>query len=706
VLDNRIARRDELAVRGSWKNMNDTSGRLIAAHSLACVVLVALCVLPLRSLSANPVSNRNGSRNAAHDLAAATSIGKLAFASDRDGNMEIYVMGADGGGQIRLTENTAEDYSPAWSPDGKRLTFVSTRDGNAEIYVMNADGTGQTRLTNKTAGDLNPAWSPDGAYIAFVSNRDGNDDIYLMNTDGSGQYNLTNNPADDSSFAFSPDGTMIVFSSRRDNGEFNLYRMNANGTGVTQLTVTAAADIDPSWSSLRIAFQSNRGDNDEIYTMDSNGQDQTRLTSNTDFDENPAQSADAAKLVFASSRDGNFEIYSIDFDGTGLRRLTTNNASDIQPAVQSQAVIPSPPAAGATVVQFSATDFTVNEGDGFATLTVVRSGSNAVAATVAYSTVNGTAVNRADYSPSFGTLKFNAGETSKSFTVLLTDDAYIENNEIITATLSNVTGAALGSINTAALTIVDNDTAPPSVNPIDNARSFVTQHYADFLSRTPDQGGLDYWTNQINMCGNNLACLMGRRNAVSAAFFIETEFQDTGFYVYRLHKGSLGVLPPYQQFIMDRGRVVGSTNLAADKLALADDLVMRDAFLARYPSNQTPEQFVNLLFDTAGLVPFTAERAQLIQEMMNGKTRAPAVIQVIEIPQFKTREFNPAFVLMQYLGYLRRDPDAAGYAFWLDVLNRDPSNTTGMVCSFITSSEYQQRFSSVITASNAQCSIH
>src|SRR5438093_985053 len=85
---------------------------------------------------------------------AARVIGKIAFASDRDGNMEIYVMDSDGGGQTRLTEDAGEDFSPAWSPDGSRLTFISTRDGNAEVYVMNADGTGQTRLTNSTAGEV------------------------------------------------------------------------------------------------------------------------------------------------------------------------------------------------------------------------------------------------------------------------------------------------------------------------------------------------------------------------------------------------------------------------------------------------------------------------------------------------------------------------------------------------------------------------
>jgi hypothetical protein len=683
--------------------MINSSGRLIAglARSAFCFLLILIFTAPARISRANLVPTRHVAQ---HEPTAA-SPGKIAFASDRDGNFEIYTMDADGGGQIRLTENPGEDYSPAWSPDGKRLAFVSTRDGNAEVYVMNADGTAQTRLTNNTASDLRPAWSPDGSRIAFVTNRDGNDEIYLMNTDGSNQVNLTLNSADDSSFAYSPDGNTIVFSSTREDSQFDLYRMNADGSGVARLTDNPGDDIDPSVSPSQIAFQSNRDENDEIYTMRFGVQNQTRLTTNTDFDEDPAQSSNGARIAFSSTRDGNFEIYAVNADGSSLTRLTSNDAADIEPAVQPGAIIPLPPAPGAATVQFSSTEFTANESAAVALLTVTRSGSVAAGATVDYATVNGTATNRTDYIPNFGTLKFNPGESSKNIRILITDDAFVESDEVLTVTLSNAIGAALGSANTARLIIVDNDTPPTSVNPIDNARFFVNQHYNDFLSRAPDQAGLDYWTNQINQCGNNFSCLLGRRNAVSAAFFIETEFQDSGFFVYRLYKGSLGIQPSFQQFIMDRSRVVGGPNLQQEKLALANDFVTREAFTARYPSGQTPEEFVNKLFDTAGLFPFTAERALLAQDIRNGKTRAQAVMEVIEIPQFKSREFNPAFVLMQYFGYLRRNADADGYAFWLDVLNnREPNNYIGMVCAFITSVEYQQRFSATVTAGNAQCS--
>ena len=102
--------------------------------------------------------------------------GKIAFRSDRDGNGEIYVMNADGTNQTRLTNNSAEDIWPSWSPDGTKIAFMSDRDGNGEIYVMNADGTNQTRLTNNSATEYCPSWSPDGTKIVFMSNRDGGGD--------------------------------------------------------------------------------------------------------------------------------------------------------------------------------------------------------------------------------------------------------------------------------------------------------------------------------------------------------------------------------------------------------------------------------------------------------------------------------------------------------------------------------------------------
>jgi hypothetical protein len=323
---------------------------------------------------------------------------------------------------------------------------------------------------------------------------------------------------------------------------------------------------------------------------------------------------------------------------------------------------------------------------------------------VRYSTTDGTAIQRTDYITSGGTLTFNNGESVKTFAVLLNDDAYVENDESLTLTLSGPTNASLGGRSTAVLKIVDNDQAGEGANPIDNAYFYVRQQYSDFLNREPDQGGLDYWTDQIvGVCGSDPICIHRRRIGVSAAFFIENEFQDSGFYVYRLYKGGLGIKPTYAQFSADRAQVIGGSSLNAQKDALAADFVTRSAFVNRYGALSN-DAFVDKLFDTAGLIPYTTERFQQKNAMLGGKTRVQVLRDVIEIADFRNREYYPAFVRMQYFGYLRRDPDPDGENFWIDVLtNREPGNFPGMVCSFITSFEYQDRFGSVRTRSNQQC---
>jgi hypothetical protein len=242
------------------------------------------------------------------------------------------------------------------------------------------------------------------------------------------------------------------------------------------------------------------------------------------------------------------------------------------------------------------------------------------------------------------------------------------------------------------------------LNPINDAQNFVRQQYLDFLGREPDSGGLGYWTSQITGCEGNDRCINSRRIGVSAAFFIEQEFQNTGSFVYRLYKGSLGRRPAFTEFAADRGGIVAGSDLEANKQILANNWVQRAEFLQLYPSSQTPEEFVNKLFDTAGLTPFLADRQRLANDMRNGKTRAQVLREVVEIVDFRTREYNPSFVLMQYFGYLNRDPEQGGYDFWLNVLNNsDPNNYRGMVCSFITSREYQERFGLLLRRTNTDC---
>jgi len=260
--------------------------------------------------------------------------------------------------------------------------------------------------------------------------------------------------------------------------------------------------------------------------------------------------------------------------------------------------------------------------------------------------------------------------------------------------------------------ILDGD-EPPAPNALDTAQFFIWQHYLDFLNREPDQAGLDYWSGQITACGTDPTCINQQRIGVSAAFFIELEFQQTGSVVYRLYRAAYGTVAgaptraniTFSQFISDRAQLVGGAGLSQSTLNLANDFVSRPQFKQAYADSLAAGDFVNKLFDTAGLAPYTQQRQDETSALLTGaKTRAQVLLDVIDIQDFKDREYNPSFVLMQYFGYLRRDPDQGGYDFWLNVLNnREPNNFRGMVCSFLTSAEYQLRFGWSVTRTNHDC---
>src|SRR5215204_5639284 len=165
--------------------------------------------------------------------------GKIAFHR----NYQIYVMNADGSEQTNISNNTAVDIHPDWSPDGTKIAFASDRAGSYQVYVMNADGSEQTRLTNPAFG-YQPSWSPDGTEIAFSSSRDGNSEIYVMNADGSEQSRLTNNADIDEQPSWSPDGTEIAFISSRD---YQIYVMNADGSEQTNISNNPAVHDNPDW---------------------------------------------------------------------------------------------------------------------------------------------------------------------------------------------------------------------------------------------------------------------------------------------------------------------------------------------------------------------------------------------------------------------------------------------------------------------------
>lgn len=253
----------------------------------------------------------------------------------------------------------------------------------------------------------------------------------------------------------------------------------------------------------------------------------------------------------------------------------------------------------------------------------------------------------------------------------------------------------------------------PTVSPnaIENTEFFVAQHYRDFLSREPDPAGLSFWMSEINSCGLDAACLDYKRQNVSAAYFLSIEFQETGFYAIRIQRTAFGKKSREgsrmtdAQFVPDAsfvgaGVVVGQTGwqqlLEQNKQNYASQIVSSAEFAARFPAAQSANEFVNALYASAGITPTSAELDAAVTAFGAGGTagRTAALRKVADSSSVVQAEFNPAFVLMEYFGYLRRDPDTGGYNFWLAKLEQFGGNyvQAEMVESFIVSGEYRGRF--------------
>ena len=239
-------------------------------------------------------------------------------------------------------------------------------------------------------------------------------------------------------------------------------------------------------------------------------------------------------------------------------------------------------------------------------------------------------------------------------------------------------------------------------NPAAVTEFFVRQHYVDFFNREPDDSGLAFWTGEIAKCGSDAQCAQVKRVHVSAAFFLSIEFQETGFLIHRLNKVSYGRMPSMAELQtgaaeIGQGVIVGapgwSQKLEANKAAFYREWVRRRDFAAKYDS-LTNTQYVDALINSAGVTLSPEEHHSWVALLDAGKGRDSVLRQVVERKEFVQSETLPGFVMMEYMGYLRREPDAGGYNFWLDKLNQFRGDYIGaeMVRAFIESTEYNQRF--------------
>ena len=238
---------------------------------------------------------------------------------------------------------------------------------------------------------------------------------------------------------------------------------------------------------------------------------------------------------------------------------------------------------------------------------------------------------------------------------------------------------------------------------IDDSDFFVQQHYIDFLSRFPEADGFAAWMRVLANCpAGDAECLHQARLTTSSSFFGSTEFQLKGFYVFRFYKATLALpadhpWPLYNDMVTGMREVTGSTSAEVDqkRAAFASNWVQRADFLALYPRGMTPDAFVTAIMQNAGLTTL-ANRSQIVSDLTNGgnndAARATAVRTIVESQEEYAKEYNKAFVFMQYNGYLRRDPDLNGYNAWLTYLNAHPTDFREMVRGFMDSTEYRNRF--------------
>jgi len=573
---------------------------------------------------------------------------------------------------------------PSLSADGRYIIF---RDGIRQLYVrdmalgvtslvsINTAGTGGTGIN-----DNYPVISADGTHVVFTSNsttltrekldstfddvfvRDlvaGTTSLVSVNAWGTGGGN-----GQSFSARTSADGRFIVYLSRASDLVFNDKNgKNSSGSGCEDVFVR---DVQLGVTTLISANAAG--------TASANG------CSGFDY----FVSADGRRVVFSSP-------------ASDIVPNDTNNASDVFIATV-------PTQFGQ--VQFSASSYQVNEGDGAAAITVTRTGGSEGAISVDYATSGGTASSRSSYTPAVGKLQFFPGEMSKTFQILITDDLIANGDKTVNLVLSNPSGGVtLGSQRTAILTIKDNDISTSGLNPLDDTRFFVRQHYLDFLNREPDSAGLQFWTNEIEQCNTDAKCREAKRINVSAAFYLSIEFQQSGFLVYRMYETAYRSAPTYSEFLADvqaiqQGVIVGApgwdAQLESNKQMFANAFGDRASFKSIYEP-KTIAEYYNALIANTGVTPSDA----LLNDFRDGKeTRASLLRKMAEDPTFSAKQFNPAFVLMQYFGYLRRNPndapdsDFSGYNFWLGKLNQFGGNyiDAEMVKAFTSSSEYRQRF--------------
>ncbi|HEY0320053.1 MAG TPA: S8 family serine peptidase [Pyrinomonadaceae bacterium] len=638
--------------------------------------------------------------------------GRVVFSGPNLGGLpdQIFVMNADGTNLSMLT-GVPSSYCimPEWSPDGKKIAF--TKDGH--LHIMNEDGSNLKQITNSSSPDFNPSWSPDGSKV--LTNSDGQ--MRIISVDNGNQVTIGGDLGYEA--RFSPDGTKILYDNALGNSQ--LWVMNTDGSNRTQLTNITGSKVAARWSpdGKKIAF-ANYGvpttATSEIYVMNADGSGLTRITTGA-FDSLPTWSPDGSMIMFVRSD----KFYVMNADGTNPQYIyTTRTPKNISWKANSSA--PSP-----NTVRLSASTYRESEGAaaGIITISVQRFGDTSNAASVDYYTSDQAgltpcqnnqgllASDRCDYATAIGTVRFAPGEQTKTTQIPIINDSYAEPTQTFSINLRNAQGVTLADPVSATVSILDDDPPAQTSNPINTNSYFINQQYVDYLGRVPEPAGYQFWLYRLYGYAPN--CMPGEvcdRVDTAKRFFESDEFRERGFYVYKLYDALLGRFPLYAEFVPEVARLNGPQTVTEQRLgkdAYLLDFMNKPEFKTLFEQYLTADHlhardaasaaaFVDALCQKAGITP--ASRASLIANLQNG-TRDPAhtledFILTPEINGDGTKFYDRARIVMQYFGFLRRDPDTGGFNFWW---NRVATSTSPqyhdyreLVNNFLRSDEYNFRF--------------
>ena len=635
------------------------------------------------------------------------STGNLAAAGDGVGRNEVLAAGVQSDGKILI--------------GGSFVSFNGT--GRNRLARLNADGTLDTSFlaTGSGAnGDVSAlAIQPDGKIVigGSFTNVNGTtiNRITRLNQDGTLDPGFVVGSGADAAvrkIAIQSDGKIMIagiFTNVAGTARNSLARLNSNGS-LDNSFMSSGAGANGPVNSLAVQTDGKILIGGDFTSFHGTGRNRlARLNSDGTLDTaflSAANGANDQVFAVALQTDGKILIGGLftTVNNTArnrIARLNTNGSLDT-------AFLGSAAGANNSVRTIAVqSDGRIVIGGDFGNYNGIYRGS--VARTKTDGSLDETFIN------------FNSGSNGRINAVALQTDARV------------IAGGLFSTFNDVTRGGVARLIADPSPNPIDPAANLVIQHYRDFLNREADPGGRDFWTNQITACGSDAHCIEVKRINVSASFFLSIEFQQTGYLVERMYKTAYGDTPGtstflsthqiavptirFDEFMRDtqtigKGVIVLAPGweqlLESNKQAYASAFVQTTRFVADFSTTMTPAQFVDKLNMRAGNVLSDSEKTTIINlfagaaNTANTTARAQAVRQVAEDPDLYAAEFNRAFVLVEYFGYLRRNPndapettlDYTGFDFWLTKLNQFNGNyiNAEMVKAFLSSAEYRQRF--------------